>query len=160
MKKNTENETLAEAKQRRKKGSQGKAIEDKVHKALNEIKIAHTNFDFDRLLDARAAGRPVPPTVADFTFVCDGQAGALEVKSTKHEYRLAYGDFPQFPKLRRRAQAGALCLVAVYHSTIKVWRVVDVATLPLIDKGSFDLREYPSVPEFKAAFIEILEDSE
>lgn len=150
-----EDEGFLAAKARKKKGSQGKNIEDKVHQVLNELKLEYLSLDFDRLLDARAAGRPVPPTVSDFVGCCNGRGFALEVKSTAHDFRLSYSDFPQFPRMRRRAQAGALCLLAIYHSTLKKWRLVDVTLLPLITRGSFDLSEYPLRDDFKTPFMEV-----
>lgn len=150
-----EDEGFLAAKARRKRGSRGKSAEDEVHKMLTRAKEATLTFDFERLLDARAAGKPVPPTVADFVGVSKGCAFALEVKSTAHDFRLNFSDFPQFARMRRRAQAGALCLVAVYHSTIKKWRLVDVTLLPLITRGSFDLSEYPLREDFKELFTEV-----
>lgn len=148
-----EDESFLAAKARKKKGSQGKAIEDKVHTVLRELRAAHVEFDYERLPDSRSAGRPMPATVADFVGVCNGRGFALEVKSTSHDFRLAGSDFPQFSRMRRRAQAGALCLVAVYHSTIKKWRLVDVSLLPLITRGSFDLSEYLLWDDFKTPFM-------
>lgn len=144
------------AKARKKKGSQGKSAEDVVHKALNELRAEHLAFDFERLPDSRSAGRPMPATVADFVGCCNGRGFALEVKSTTHPFRLKYGDFSQFQRLRRRIQAGALCLVVVHHSTLGQWRIVDVSTLPFIAKGSFDLSEYPLVDRPKPSICKWL----
>lgn len=151
-----EDEGFLEAKARRKRGTRGKPAEEVVHKALALLRSTTMSFDFDRLLDSRAAGKIVSPTVSDFTFCYRGRAGALEAKSTKHDYRLSYSDFPQYPRMLRRAEAGALCLVAVCHSEIKRWRLVNVLLLPFITKGSWDLSEHQLYPSFDIAFEERL----
>jgi len=134
-----EDEGFFEAKARRKKGSQGKPAEDAAHEALAKLRATNLNFDFDRLLDSRAAGRVVAPTVADFTFCYQGRAGALEIKSMKDGHRLAYSDFPQYPRMKRRAAAGALCLVAVYVQDIRRWHMANVLDLEEISRGSWDV---------------------
>lgn len=134
-----EDEGFLEAKARRKRGTQGKPAEEVAHKALAELRASNLNFDFDRMLDSRAAGRTVSATVADFTFCYQGRAGALEIKSMKDGHRLAYGDFPQYPRMKRRAAAGALCLVAVYVREIRVWRIANVLDLEEITRGSWDI---------------------
>lgn len=151
-----EDEGFLEAKARRKRGTRGKPAEEVVHKALALLRASDLNFDFDRLLDSRAAGKIVTPTVSDFTFCCRGRAGALEAKSTRHDYRLNYSDFPQYPRMLRRARAGGLCLVAVYHSERRQWRLMDVLLLKFITRGSWDLSEFQLYPTFDAAFEEAL----
>lgn len=135
--------SFLEAKKKKKIGSRGKPTEDLVQEILRRWKNADSDFDFDRQQDARAAGRPMPPTVADFTFCYRGKAGALEIKSTKHAFRLNYKDFPQFPRMRRRADAQGLCLLLIYHSQEKIWRLINVEDLPVITKGSWDLKAFP-----------------
>ena len=134
-----ESDTFAQAKARKKRGSRGKEAEDKVHEVLTDIMATDMNFDFDRLLDSRSAGRIVAPSVADFTFCYHGLAGALEVKQTNHAFRLKYSDFPQFPRMRRRAAAGGLSILVVYHTKEKLWRIIDVMDLEVITRASWDL---------------------
>lgn len=134
-----EDEGFFEAKARRKRGAQGKPAEEVAHKALAELRASNLNFDFDRMLDSRAAGRTVSATVADFTFCYQSRAGALEIKSMKDGHRLAYSDFPQYPRMKRRAAAGALCLVAVYTRDARVWNIANVRDLEEITRGSWDI---------------------
>lgn len=147
-----EEESFFEAKARRKKGSQGKAAEDVAHDTLAGMRGSDLSFDFDRLLDSRAAGRVVAATVADFTFCQRGRAGALEIKSMKKGSRLAYSDFPQYPRMRRRSAAGALCLVAVYVEATRCWHGANVAELEEITRGSWSTASWPTDTDFKTLF--------
>jgi len=151
-----EDDSFLEAKARRKKGAQGKSAEDKVQDELALLRLSNITFDFDRLLDSRAAGRVVAPTVADFTFCYKGRAGALEVKSMKDGHRLAYSKFPQYPRMLRRAGAGGLCLVVVYIEDVKQWRIANVLDLELITKGSWSTSEWDFNSKFEQLFLERL----
>ena len=139
-----ESDSFWEAKARKKRGARGKKEEDTVDAALKHLELTDLNFGFDRHYDSRSAGRPMPATVADFTFCYGGKAGALEVKSTKHSFRLQKSKFPQFPRLQRRLQAGAVCLLIIHHSDDKLWRLVNIASLEVIERGSWDLSRFPT----------------
>lgn len=156
-----ESEGFLAAKKRKKAGTKGKSEEDTVHEILRDLKTERLDFDFDRLADSRSAGKPLPPTVADFTFCAQGVAGALEVKSTKHDFRLSYGDFPQFPRMKRRVCAGGRCLLVVHHSSTNVWRVVLVAEMETITNGSWDLSTAPafSKEELQSRVLEGIYDN-
>jgi hypothetical protein len=43
----------------------------------------------------------------------------------------------------RRAMAGAICLLIVYHSTTKLWRIINILDLPE-DVKSLDLSSFPT----------------
>lgn len=148
MTKNDE-EGFLQAKARRKTGQRGKSAEVKVHEFLSGLKNEDLNFDFDRLIDARSCGRPVPPSVADFVGAFTSRSFAIEVKETKHPYRLSVSAFPQFPRMKRRAMAGALCIVVVKHTEEKLWRVIKVCDLDDRATGSWDLRAWPTYGTFE-----------
>lgn len=119
----------------------GKDAEKKVHEALTAWAGEIGSREFNRLMDTRAAGRIVKAAAADFEFFCTGVHGLIEVKSVQHDFRLPRGSVTQIPRLRKRALAGGVCVVVVYHSTLKLWRAVSVDYLMEGgDKGSWDLR--------------------
>ena len=107
-------ETLANRKKRKATGSRGKFAEDVVQKVLVNIQKKDATFDFDRLLDARAAGRIVPAQVADFLLFFKGRSATLEVKGLKKGFRLSKAAFPQRPRMIRRAKAGCLGFALVH----------------------------------------------
>lgn len=99
----------------------------------------------NRLTDSKAAGRIVKAAAADFEYFCPSAHGLIEVKETKHDYRLARDKLPQLARLRKREQCGGTCVVAVLHSETGVWRILSVPYLTSTgDKGSWDLREVPT----------------
>lgn len=119
----------------------GKDAEKKVHEALTAWVGDIGSREFNRLMDTRAAGRIVKAAAADFEFFSAGVHGLIEVKSVQHDFRLPRGSVTQIPRLRKRALAGGVCLVLIYHSTLKLWRAVAVDyLLDGGDKGSWDLR--------------------
>ena len=97
----------------------GKVCEDKVHDALKRWEAQDTgNREVNRLLDSRAAQRIVKSAPADFDFYGESCFGLIEAKETKHEYRLARDKVPQLARLRKRGNAGGVCGVVIYHSTL------------------------------------------
>lgn len=119
----------------------GKDAEKKVHEALTTWVGDIGSREFNRLMDTRAAGRIVKAAAADFEFFSAGIHGLIEAKETEHEFRLQRSKITQIPRLRKRALAGGVCLVLIYHSTLKLWRAVAVDyLLDGGDKGSWDLR--------------------
>lgn len=125
----------------------GKEPEKVVQETLQEWMGTHAHKEFNRLIDSRAARRIIAAAKADFDFYYMGPEqlffGLIEVKSTEHEYRLARDKVPQLPSLRKRALCGGTCFVLVFHSTLKVWRLVDVDYLGNNgDKGSWNLSDF------------------
>jgi hypothetical protein len=102
----------------------GKDAEKAVQKVL-EAWVAEdpVHREFNRLVDTKAAGRTIKAAAADFEYYAllnpsyERYYGLVEVKETEHEYRLVRDKVPQLPALRKRANAGGLCAVLVYHST-------------------------------------------
>jgi hypothetical protein len=130
----------------------GKKAEDAVHKALERWVYGRADRDFTRLMDTRAAGRVVKSAAADFEFFTIGAHGLVECKSTEHTHRLARDKVPQLPRMRKRELAGGVCIVLVHHSTLGVWRTVQVKELVTFgDKGSWDLTDWPSYPSAQEA---------
>ncbi len=130
-----------------KNADRGKGAEDAVHKFLQSwCDVANES---NRLVDTKAAGRIIKAAPADFDYYSQQRLGTffglIEVKETEHEYRLARDKVPQLPAMRKRAHCGGLCFVVVHHSTLKIWRALDVEWMENHgDKGSWDLRGMPS----------------
>lgn len=101
--------------------------------------------EFSRLVDSKAAGRTIKAAAADFEFYIDGRFGLIEVKETKHAYRLEKKRITQMARLRKRANCGGVCLVLVYHSTERFWRCLDMPYMlgSLDTAGSWDMRDLP-----------------
>lgn len=129
--------------------NRGAAAEAKVKQALQAWAAAAPHREFNRLTDTKAARRIVKAAPADFDFyVRIGSHtvhGLIEVKETRHEYRLAHDKVPQLPRMARRADCGGLCFVLVFHSLTKYWRCLDVTHMANDQKGaSWDLRHTPA----------------
>lgn len=135
---------------RNKFANRGKTAEDAVQKFLTQWASESSTREFNRLVDAKAAGRIIKAAAADFEYCCKtayGETfhGLIEVKETEHAYRLARDKLPQLARLRKRQKCGGSCFVLVLHSTLKQWRVLSLAFLTDDgDKGSWDLRSLPS----------------
>lgn len=134
-----EDESFLEAAQRLKRGQRGKSAEDQVHVLLSKLKNECLQFDFERLPDSRAAGRPLPPTVSDYTGVYRGRAIAIEVKEVATGMKLSYSKFEQYSRMKRRYKAGALCLLIIWFREHKLWHVAPVHMLNSPEgRGSWD----------------------
>lgn len=103
--------------------TRGKKAQDITQDFLEKLKAKYRTFDFLRLSDARSAGGRAKAMPGDFEFFRPGIHGILEVKQTKHNYRISKKDIPQIPKLRRREMAGGHIVVLIYHSEMGMWRV-------------------------------------
>jgi hypothetical protein len=88
--------------------------------------------------------------IGDFEFFLPGTHGVIEVKETKHDYRIAKDKLEQLPRLHKRAMCGGTCIVLVYHSTTKLWRSFLAIDLE-IGKPSWDLSGYEQFESAKAA---------
>lgn len=149
---------------RNKLANRGKPSEDAVAKYLTGWAAGSTEREFNRLVDAKAAGRTIKAAAADFEFFCitdmeERAHGLIEVKETEHEYRLARDKVPQLPRLRKRAKCGGTCVVLVHHSTLKKWRIASVPVLASTgDVGSWNLKTYPMFDSPGAA-LESLPDT-
>jgi len=135
--------------------NRGANAEKAMAKFLAGWATGHPNREADRLTDSKAAGRTIKAAAADFEFFSLEGHGLIEVKETEHEYRLARDKVPQLARLRKRSHCGGICLVAVYHSTLDRWRVLDAAVLAVTgDKGSWNLADVPAYHSLAVAMAE------
>ncbi len=135
-----EDETLAERKKRRELASRGKNVEGLVQNILTEWRVRDPNFDFDRLLDSKAAKAIVAAQVSDFLIFFKGRSATLEVKKKQKGTRLSKGSFPQHPRMLRRELAGCRGFLIAFTEETNEWWVVRVTSM---EKGlaSWDLTE-------------------
>ena len=130
----------------------GKSAENAANAFLSLWAGGHAKREFNRLIDTKAAGRIVKAAKADFDFYYSPADqgvipyfGLLEVKETKHDYRLDRAKVPQLPNLVKRMKCGGDCFVVVHHSEIKKWRAVNAQWLTENgDKGSWNLVNWPT----------------
>lgn len=139
------------------KANRGKYAEGKVKDYLQNISNKVAQFDYERLPDARSAMGRFKSMVGDFVWFYPGKHGVIEVKETQHDYRIAKDKIPQLARMKKRVLAGGKCLVIVYHSTSKLWRVINVNDLPIIERGSWDLSGFPTFKTLNEATV-IIED--
>lgn len=140
--------------------NRGDYAEDKVHAYLKWWAGDSLYREASRLTDTKAAGRIIKAAKADFEYFSNVDMykvhGLIEVKQTKHEYRLERAKLTQLPALRKREKAGGQCIVVIYFSEIRCWRAVGIPYLVNTgDKGSWDMRAvltYPSVDLALRAF--------
>lgn len=121
----------------------GKWAEAQAHDYLKALSAKRAEFDFERMPDARAAMGRIKATIGDFEFFMPGAHGVLEVKETKHAFRIAKDKLKQLPRLHKRAMCGGVCLVLVYHSSTNLWRALRAEHLP-IGPASWDLAGFPT----------------
>jgi len=119
-------ESFEEACKRKKKGQQGKSAESKV-RALLEERGAEGKLGFIRLLDARAAGKPVPAQPCDFIVFKHGAAWLLEVKQISKGNRLPKKSFPQLSRMLSMKAHAHLMLLVFLAETGEWWNMEVVA---------------------------------
>lgn len=135
--------------------NRGKVAEGKVREHLAKLNDKRADFDFERVLDAHAAGGRFNARTGDFAWWSAGLNGVIEVKEVAHDYRLPHKNATpeSVAKLRKRSLAGGAVHIAVYHSTTKLWRSVPLSVL--LDRsvgGSWELSEYPTFNTVKELF--------
>lgn len=121
--------------------NRGKWAEARTQEYLTQLSNARAEFDFERLPDARAAMGRFKAQIADFAFFMPGLHGVIEVKETKHSFRLAKDKLEQLPRMHKRALAGGLCIVLVYFSGPRKWRAIRAVELE-VGLPSWDLSTY------------------
>lgn len=142
-----------QAAKRSANADRGKYAEGKAAQALKDWSTK-PGREANRLLDTRAAHRIVRAAAADFEFFCKEPAahGLIEVKETKHAFRLAHDKVPQLARLRWRTMAGGLCAVLVFHSENKLWRSPGINWLTEhMDGASWNLSALDVYPSAAAA---------
>lgn len=110
------------------------------------------HFSWGRLPDARAARGAIAAQPADYAFWSKPWGGYLEVKATKHDFRLAKDKLRQLPLLQKHAVAGAQSLVLVHHYLLSKWRIVPAMELEA-GLPSWDLSRYPLFDSAEAALL-------
>lgn len=144
---------MTDFKVRNRFSNRGKKSEDAMAKFLSEW--AGPTREANRLVDSKAAGRIIKAAAADFEYFSPHGHGLVEVKETEHEYRLSRDKVPQLARLRKRTNCGGICLVAVFHSTLRQWRIVDSTYLAETgDKGSWNLTKVPAYSDLATAMSE------
>lgn len=128
--------------------NRGVKAEKAVHAFLDAWAKNHIDREYSRLTDSKAAGRTIKAADADFAYYWGGNSrphhGLIEVKETKHGYRLERGKLTQLPRLRKREACGGECVVLIYHSEIGYWRYQTPETLEETgEKGSWNLDGWP-----------------
>lgn len=125
------------------RADRGKWAEAQATDYLKALSARRAQFDFERMPDARAAMGRFKSMIGDFEFFLPGIHGVIEVKETKHAFRISKDKLIQLPRLHKRAMCGGTCIVLTYHSTTKLWRAL-LATDLKIGPPSWDLAEYPT----------------
>lgn len=126
----------------------GKWAEAEVEKVLTHLNEKYMGFAYDRQPDARSARGAIKAALCDFLWwwkdATTGKvSGLLEVKETKHNYRLTKDKIDQLPRMRKVRYAGGEGLVLVFHSEIKKWRVVPLEFFDGPIQPSWDLSNLP-----------------
>ena len=130
-------------------GSKGKTAEKIVEGVLKSWNTS-ASFAYFRLADARAARNFLAAQPGDFAYFSGTFAGIIEVKETRHSYRIAKDKVSQLPVLHKLAYAGAKSVILIQHTTENVWRAV-LPTELTIGQPSWDLRHLPTYTSAEAA---------
>lgn len=140
-------------------GDRGKWAEAEVTDVLTEWNKRKLEFAFERLADARAARGAIKAQLCDF--ICQVSYNGdrlekhfvmLEVKETRHDYRLAKDKVAQLPLMKKWLRAHAEGLLLVYHSVLQKWRAVCLSQLT-IGLPSWDLRDAPLYDTAEQALV-------
>lgn len=139
-------------------GQRGKTAQKLVQDYFKIINERFATFSYMRIPDARAAGGRLGKVCGDF--LCwwldtDGDyrfnySVPLEVKSTKHDYRLPAKSVPQLPALKKLAKSGAQPYVLVLFKGIGKWRIAHIDYFGF-GVSSFDMRDLPLYDTVQAA---------
>lgn len=122
------------------RGQRGKAAEKTVEDIFKRWNTT-MSFAWHRMADARAAMGRVSAQPADYLYFSRGTGGWLEVKETKHDYRLTKDKVQQLPILKKFMHAGADAWILVHHTTLDRWRIVCAQDLQL-GAPSWDLSTF------------------
>lgn len=111
--------SFAEAQAKKKLAQKGKSTEAQVADVLKSWKASDARFDYDRLVDSRAAGAIIEAQCCDFMLYSWKKTIALEVKEIKKGTRLP--SFVQLPRLLRREKTGVAGWVLVHFLDSAKW---------------------------------------
>lgn len=139
------------------RGQRGKKAEYYVEQWLKGMNSRFAHFKYLRLPDARSARGMMKAMPSDFIVATPVGTTFLEVKEVDHEFRIPKANITQLPELRAWQLAGCRACVLVLFKKQWRWRCVDVANIPLIEKGSWDWSEYPDYATPEEAFRSIYE---
>lgn len=140
----------------------GKESEELVRQALKNVNLPI--FDWQRMYDATSARNTFMAQVGDFQWFLPNHHGVIEVKSTKHAYRLSKNAFSsnQRAKLYRRSKAGSTVSILVHHYEAGYWHVVplDVVyeTFNILGQASIDLSNYEKHLTADSALLAVLKE--
>lgn len=133
----------------------GKATEKKVRKEFDKEEENNVHFAFERLYDAKAARGKFPPQTSDYHVDFNGRSIYVECKETTDPDTISISAFDQFPRMKRKAMAGAPGALVVYHIKERVYRLVPLADFPLSTR-TFKLGTYQTHRDLKG-LIKFLE---
>lgn len=132
-------------------GQRGKDAEGDVEDLLKRWNVERMEFAYERLPDARAARGVIKAQLSDYICMVGWTDGLgvlqkhfviLEVKETRHDYRLAKDKLEQLPRIHKWLRAHADGVVLVKHTLLNKWRAI-CATQLTIGLPSWDLRDMP-----------------
>ena len=136
----------------------GKVAEGKVRDYLRALEDSTMQFTFNRIGDAGAAGGAFAAQSGDYQAFGWGKNWLIEVKELQHAYRLPHASFgaEQVARMQKRALAGTVPVVLIYHRNEKVWRCPPFATFATRVGGSWDFRnlETSTLAEIMEAIFE------
>lgn len=103
--------------------NRGKYAEGKV-KGFLQKQSELSSLCYWRLPDAHAGS--MTPTLADFLLLSNASMHLWEIKETQYADRLPYGNFKveNVARMTMWENAGAKCLVIVYHTSSKCYRIL------------------------------------
>lgn len=155
--------------------NRGKKAEAKIKQILKDIENKNFTFTANKNPDAHAAGGRAQPVAGDFQAFKDGcvwfdatqgrlawspeesenkidsypcqRSFIIEVKETKHDYRLPHANYSEdkVARVMKRVHAGTEAVVAILHTTTGLWRLVPQAVFAKREGGSWDLRSHEHV---------------
>lgn len=131
----------------------GKETEKLVEAVLRDRNNSQT-FAWLRFPDAKAARGFLQAQISDYLAVANGTSYFIEVKATRHAYRLTSDRVPQLALLHKFESAGSIGLVLVHHYIESVWRLISVDDLPT-GQPSWDLRSHETFTSAEAALASL-----
>jgi hypothetical protein len=128
--------------------NRGKHSESYIRNLLLKLESDFVAFTFNRVMDSHAAGGRLPASPGDFQAFSKTSGKSenfcIEVKEFAHDFRISYNNFDEakVARMYKRELAGSICVVLLYSTTMRVWRVANLRFFRQRNKsvGSWDLR--------------------